>query len=69
MLVLALGAIGVIPDRAALVMATALALLELAATGAYAAINQGAGPAGTLASAVIALALGLSIVLLKVLIH
>jgi hypothetical protein len=68
-LVLALGAIGVIPDRAALVLATALALLELAAAGAYAAINQGAGPAGTLTSAVIALALGLSIVLLKVLIH
>ena len=68
-LVLALGAIGVIPDRAALVVATALALLELAATGAYAAIHQGAGPAGTLASAVIALALGLSIVVLKVPIH
>ena len=68
-LVLALGAIGVIPDRAALVVATALALVELAATGAYAAINQGAGPAGTFVSAMIALALGLLIVLLKVLIH
>ena len=67
-LILALGAIGVIPERAALVVATVLALAELAATGAYAAIHQGAGPAGTLASAVIALALGTSIVLLKVLI-
>ncbi len=57
-LVLALGAIGVVPDRAALVVATALALVELAATGAYAAINQGAGPTGTFASAMIALALG-----------
>ena len=68
-LVLALGAIGVIPDRAALVVATVLALAELAAAGAYAAARQGAGPAGTLASAVIALALGLSLVLLKILIH
>jgi hypothetical protein len=68
-LVLALGAIGVIADRSALVVATALALAEWPATGAYAATNQGAGPAGTLASAVIALALGFSIVLLKVLIH
>jgi hypothetical protein len=67
-LILALGAIGVIPERAALVVATVLALAELAATGAYAAIRHGAGPAGTLASAVIALALGTSIVLLKVLI-
>jgi hypothetical protein len=32
-LVLALGAIGVIPNRAALGVATALALVELAATG------------------------------------
>ena len=67
-LILGLGAIGVIPERAALVAATVLALVELAATGAYAAIRHGAGPAGTLASAVIALALGTSIVLLKVLI-
>jgi hypothetical protein len=67
-LILALGAIGVIPERAALVVATVVALAELAATGAYAAINQGASPAGTLASAVIVLALGTSIVLLKVLI-
>ena len=36
------------------------------ATGAYAAISHGASPAGTLASAVIVLALGTSIVLLKV---
>ena len=37
--------------------------------GAYAAIRQGAGPGGTLLSAAIALVLGLSLVLLKVLIH
>jgi hypothetical protein len=68
-LILGLGAIGVMPERAALVAATALALVELAATGAYAAIRQGAGLGGTLLSAAIALVLGLSIVLLKVLIH
>jgi multisubunit Na+/H+ antiporter MnhG subunit len=68
-LILWLGAFGVIPERAALVAATVLALVELAATGAYAAIRQGAGPGGTLLSATIALVLGLFIVLLKVLIH
>ncbi len=68
-LVLALGAIGVIPDGTALGVATALALMELAATGAYAAINHGASRAGALGSAMIALALGIAIVLLKVLIH
>jgi hypothetical protein len=68
-LVLALGAVGVIPDRAALVAANVLALMELAAAGGYAAINNGAGPAGALVSAAIALTLGLAIVLLKVLIH
>ena len=68
-LILGLGAIGVMPERAALIAATVLALVELAAMGAYAAMRQGAGPGGTLLSAAIALALGLSIVLLKVLIH
>ncbi len=68
-LILGLGAIGVMPERAALIAATVLALVELAAIGAYAAIRQGAGPGGTLLSAAIALVLGLSLVLLKVLIH
>jgi hypothetical protein len=68
-LVLALGAIGVLPNSAALGLATALALVELAATGAYAAINHGASRAAALASGMVALALGISIVLLKVLIH
>lgn len=68
-LVLSLGAFGVLPDRTALLAANGLALLELAAAGAYAATNQGAGPAGTLASAVVAVTLGLSIVLLKALLH
>ena len=68
-LVLGLGAIGVIPDRAAITAATIIALVELAAAGAYAAIRRGAGPRGTVASAAIALALGLVIVLLKALLH
>ena len=68
-LVLALGAIGVMPDRAALVAATAIALVELAAAGGDAAIRRGTGPRGTVISAAIALALGLVVVLLKVLVH
>jgi hypothetical protein len=68
-LILGLGAIGLMPGRAALVAATILALVELAATGAYAAIRHDAGPGGTLLSAAFALMLGLLVVLLKVLIH
>ena len=68
-LVLALGAIGVMPDRAALTVASIIALGELAATGGYAAIRHGAGPRATAASAATALSLGLLIVLLKVLLH
>lgn len=66
-LILGLGAIGAIPDRAAIVAATAIALVELAAAGGYAAISRGASPPQTIVSAAIALALGLLVVLLKVL--
>ena len=69
LLVLGLAAIGVIPDRVALAAATAIALVELAAAGGYAAITRGSGPRGTILSAAIALGLGLLIVLLKVLVH
>ena len=69
LLVLGLGAIGVIPDRAALTAATVIALVELAAAGGYAAIRHGAGARGTVVSAAIALSLGLVVVLLKVLVH
>lgn len=69
LLVLGLGVIGVIPDRAALAAATVIALVELAAAGGYAAIRHGVGARGTVGSAVIALALGLVVVLLKVLVH
>jgi hypothetical protein len=68
-LLLALGAIGVISDRSALVAATVIALVELTAAGGYAAVRQGAGPLGTIFSAVIALALGAVVVLLKALVH
>ena len=54
---------------AATAEAMAIALVELAAAGAYAAISHRASPARTIASAVIALGLGLLVVLLKVLVH
>ena len=69
LLVLGLGATGVIPDRAALTAATVIALAELAAAGGYAAIRHGIGARGTVVSAIIALTLGLVVVLLKVLVH
>ena len=69
MLVLGLGAIDVVPDRAALTAATVIALVELAAAGGYAAITHGVGRRGIVASAAVALALGLVVVLLKVLVH
>ena len=67
--VLGLGAVGVFPDRTALVAATVLALVELAAAGGYAAIRHGADLRGTIFSAAIALVLGLALVLLKALVH
>ena len=68
-LVLTLGAIGVISDRSALGAATIIALVELTAAGGYAAVRHGAGPLGTIFSAAIALALGAAVVLLKALVH
>lgn len=68
-LVLCLGAVGAIPDRAAIVAATAVGLVELAAAGAYAAVIRGGKPPRVIVSAATALALGLLIVLLKVLVH
>ncbi len=67
--VLALGAAGVVPDRTALVAATVLALVELAAAGGYAAIRHRADLRGTIVSAAIALVLGIALVLLKALVH
>jgi hypothetical protein len=69
LLVLGLGAIGMVPDRAAIVAATIVALMELAATGAYGARRQGAGALGIIASGAIAFALGLVIAVLKFHVH
>jgi hypothetical protein len=68
-LILALGALDVVPDEAAIVAATLVALVELAAAGAYAARTSGAGLPGTAMSAVVAVALGSAVVLLKALVH
>jgi hypothetical protein len=68
-LVLALGALDVVPDRAAILVAMIAALFELGAAGAYAARTSGAGLRGTIASAVIAVILGSAVVLLKALVH
>jgi hypothetical protein len=67
--ILALGAIDVVPDRAAILAATLAALVELAAAGWYAARASGAGLRWTVASAGIAVVLGGAVVLLKALVH
>ena len=69
LLLLALGAVGVVADRTAVLVAMLSALAELAATGAYAARVQGAGIAATILSAAVAAGLGAAVVLLKVLVH
>jgi len=67
--VLTLGGVGVLPDRAAIVIATVAALVELGSAGAYAARLSGAGVRGTILSTVVALALGSAVILLKALVH
>lgn len=68
-LILALGAVGILPDKVAILVATLAALTELAAAGAYAARVGGAPVRGIILSAAIAVALGGGVVLLKVLVH
>ena len=68
-LILATGALGVVPDKAAILVATLAALVELATAGAYAARTSGAGLRGTVMSAAIAVTLGSAVVLLKALVH
>jgi hypothetical protein len=68
-LILASGAIDVVPDRAAILAATLLALLELAAAGGYAARESSAGTPAVVLSAVIAVMLGSAVVLLKAFVH
>ena len=68
-LILALGALDVVGDRAAVLAATLAVLVELGAAGGYAARASGAGLPGTAASALVAVALGGAVVLLKALVH
>ena len=68
-LILALGALGVVADKTAILAATVAVLVELAAAGAYAARASGAGVRGTVASTLIAVTLGGAVVLLKALVH
>jgi hypothetical protein len=68
-LILALGVLDLLPDKSAILTAMLVALLELAAAGGYAARRSGAGLLGTIVSAVIAVALGSAVVLLKTLLH
>jgi len=68
-ILLGLGAAGVLADRTAIVLATLFALIELGGSGAYAARMSGAGTAGTILSTVIAVALGSAVILLKALVH
>ncbi len=67
--ILTLGAIDVVSDRAAILAATVAALIELSAAGWYAARASGAGLRWTVASAAIAVVLGSAVVLLKALVH
>jgi hypothetical protein len=68
-LILALGVLDAVPDKAAILAAMLAALVELAAAGAHAARVSGAGVRGTVVSAVIAVTLGSAVVLLKALVH
>ena len=68
-LILALGVLDIVPDKAAILAATLAVLVELAAAGAYAARMSGAGLRGTVVSAVVAVTLGSAVVLLKALVH
>ena len=68
-LILALGALNVIPDKTSILAAMLAALVELAAAGAYAARMRESGLTEAVVSAAIAVALGGAVVLLKVLVH
>ena len=67
LLVLGLGGIDVIADTAAIVAATVIAAVELAAAGGYAAVRHRATPGMVIASAASGLTLGIIVVLLKAL--
>jgi len=67
--ILMFGALDLVSDRAAIFLATAAALFELAAAGAYAARIRGSGLREAVLSATIAVALGGAVTVLKVLVH
>ena len=69
LLIVALGVLDIVADKTAILAATLAALVELAAAGAYAARASGGGLRATVASAVVAVALGSAVVLLKALVH
>jgi hypothetical protein len=69
LVILALGVLDFVPDSTATLLAMIAALVELAATGAYAAYLRGARLPGALVSAAVAVFLGTAVVLLKVLVH
>ena len=68
-IILLLGAVGVLADRTAVLLAIFAALFELSATGVYAARAAGARGAWVVVSGLMALGLGGAVVLLKVLVH
>ena len=68
-LILALGVLDIVPDKAAIIVAMVAALVELAAAGGYVARTSGAGLRGTVVSAIIAVALGSAVVLLEADVH
>ena len=69
LLILALGALDIVSDKASILAAMLAALVELAFAGAYAARLRGSGVGGAALSAAIAVALGSAVVLLKVFVH
>jgi hypothetical protein len=68
-LILALGVLDIVPDKVSILAAMLAALVELAFAGAYAARIRGSGVTEAVVSAVIAVALGSAVVLLKVFVH
>lgn len=67
--ILLLGTVDLIRDRTAIALAVFAALLELGTSGAYAARSSGAGIPITVLSAVVAVGLGATVVVLKAFVH
>lgn len=67
--ILLLGALDILGDTTAVLFAVLAALLELGTSGAYAARSSGAGVPMTVVSALVAVALGGAVVVLKAFVH